>query len=384
MGSCARSTPVDPGPGYTPAVERNLLQELKVGVFVLFFLVAIVASVFILSGGAQAFAKEYTLRTTFKDVKGLKTGAVVRLAGIDVGQVSAVEFSADQGKKEIDVELTIRTDYQERIRADSVASISSIGLLGDMYITLTVGNPDQPQLADEGHITSSESVDFLAYADKATSIVENAASISKKVDLMLGSDDAASKAGVSDSLSHVEAMLAEAKDGKGVLHTLIYDEGTARTVKNMVQNADGIVADVKAITGEVRTGNGLAHALIYSDDGEKLTRKLGDAADALDGLMTDLKSGDSLAHALLYDPGKAALMDDLQASVANINGVTAAVNGGEGTLGLLVRDPQLYEDMRVLMGGAQRNALLRAYIRATVARGREETAGSWTGPGAPK
>lgn len=365
-------------------MERNLLQELKVGLFVLFFLVAIGASVFVLSGGSQAFAKEYTLRTTFKDVKGLKTGAVVRLAGIDVGQVSAVEFSSDQGKKEIDVELTVRASFQERIRQDSIASISSIGLLGDMYITLTVGSPDQATLQDEAHIASSESVDFLAYADKATSIVENAASISKKVDLMLGSDDAASKAGVSASLAHVEAMLAQAKDGKGVLHTLLYDEEAARTVKNMLRNADGVVADVKAITGEVRTGNGLAHALVYSDDGEKLTRKLGDAADALDGLMSDLKSGDSLMHALLYDPGKAALMDDLQATVANVNGVTAAVNGGEGTLGLLVRDPQLYEDMRVLMGGAQRNALLKAYIRSTVARGREENAGTWTGPGKEK
>lgn len=361
-------------------MERNFIQELKVGLFVVFFLAAMVAAVFILSGGSDAFAREYTLQTTFKDVKGLKTGAVVRLAGIDVGQVNAVEFSADAGKKEIDVELTVRASFQERIRADSVASISSIGLLGDMYVTLTVGSPDQPVLQDEARISSAESVDFLAYADKATAIVENAASISKKVDLMLGSDEAAARAGVSDSLAHVEAMLAEAKNGRGVLHTLIYDESTAGTVKNLIHNADGIVADLKAVTGELRTGDGLAHALVYSDDGEKLTRKLGDAADALDGLMTDLRSGDSLAHALLYDPGKAAMMDDLQATMANVNGITSAVNAGDGTLGLLVRDPQLYEDVRVLMGGAQRNALLRAYIRATVARGREETAGAWVGP----
>jgi hypothetical protein len=32
------------------------------------------------------------------------------------------------------------------------------------------------------------------------------------------------------------------------------------------------------------------------------------------------------------------------------------------------------------MGGAQRNALLRAYIRSTVARGREENAGTWVAP----
>ena len=48
--------------------------------------------------------------------------------------------------------------------------------------------------------------------------------------------------------------------------------------------------------------------------------------------------------------------------------------------GLLVRDPQLYEDLRVLLGGAQRNALLRAYIRATVEKGRQENGGAWVAP----
>jgi phospholipid/cholesterol/gamma-HCH transport system substrate-binding protein len=365
-------------------VERNILQELKVGLFVLGFLLAIGAAVFVLSGGAQAFAREYQLHTTFKDVKGLKAGAVVRLAGIDVGQVSAVAFSTDPAKKEIDVELTIRTEFQERIRNDSLATISSIGLLGDMYVTVTVGSPDAPVLIDEAAIASAESVDFLAYADKATSIVENAASISRKVDLMLGSDEAASKAGVADSLAHVEALLAEARNGKGILHTLLYEESSGRKVHSILDNVDGIVADVKGITGEIRHGHGIAHAVIYGEEGDKLAAKLGDAADALGGLVGDLKSGDSLAHALLYDPDKAALVDDLQATMANINGVTTAVNEGQGTLGLLVRDPQLYEDMRVLMGGAQRNVLLRAYIRSTVAHGREETGAAWSAPGEPK
>jgi phospholipid/cholesterol/gamma-HCH transport system substrate-binding protein len=63
-----------------------------------------------------------------------------------------------------------------------------------------------------------------------------------------------------------------------------------------------------------------------------------------------------------------------------MRGVAESVNSGEGTAGLLIRDPQLYEDLRVLMGGAQRNALLRAYIRSTVARGRDENGGVWIPP----
>ncbi len=359
-------------------MERNLLQELKVGLFVLLFLVAIATGVFILGGSAKMFAKEYQLHTTFLDVKGLKAGAVVRLAGIDIGEVSNVAFSSDPGSKNIEVELTIRAEYQPRLRADSNASISQIGVLGDMYISLSVGSPDQEILADEATISSVESIDYLSYASKATQIVENASSISKKVDLMLGSDDAASKAGVSTSLAHIEAMLAEAKEGKGILHVLIYDQGAGQKVKSILTNVEGIVADVHAVTTEMRTGKGLAHELIYSDNGEKLMSKLGDMADALDGVMGDIKTGDSLAHALLYDPDKAKIMDELQATLTNVRSVTDGINEGDGTLGLLVRDPQLYEDMRVLLGGAQRNALLKAYIRATVAKGKKES--EWEGP----
>lgn len=365
-------------------MERNLLQELKVGAFVVGLLVLILVAVYVLGGSSKMFADEFKLHTSFKDVKGLKAGAVVRLAGIDVGQVSKVEFSTDLARKDIEVELTIRDEFHPRLRADSTATISQIGVLGDMYITLSVGAPDQPELGDGDRITSAESIDFLAYADKATAIVENAANISKKVDLMLGSEEEASKAQIAGSLEHVEQLLADAKDGDGILHLLVYDKGAAQRVKGILTNVEGITADVKGITSEVRSGQGLANALIYGDEGEKLTRKLGDAADALDGLVSDIKNEDSLVHALLYDPEKASMMDDIQATLAHTRGVTAAVDEGEGSLGLLVNDPQLYEDVRALLGGAQRNALLRAYVRATVARGKEETAAPWKAPEADR
>ena len=359
-------------------MERNLAQELKVGLFVLVFAIVIGLSVFVLGGSSKMFAHEYKLKTSFLDVKGLKTGAVVRLAGIDIGQVSKVNFGSDQGSKNIEVELNIRTEYQPRLRADSNASISQVGVLGDMYISLSVGSPDKEMLPDNGRIASVESIDYLSYVTKATEIVENASSISKKMNLMLGSDEAASKAGVSDSLAHIEAMLGEAKDGKGILHVLIYDKEAGAKVKNILTTVDAIATDVHAVTTEMRTGKGLAHELVYSDNGEKLMRKMGDMADALDGVMGDIKTGDSLAHALLYDPDNAKIVDEFQATMTNVRSVTDAVNEGDGTLGLLVRDPQLYEDLRVLLGGAQRNALLKAYIRATVAKGKKES--DWEPP----
>jgi phospholipid/cholesterol/gamma-HCH transport system substrate-binding protein len=39
---------------------------------------------------------------------------------------------------------------------------------------------------------------------------------------------------------------------------------------------------------------------------------------------------------------------------------------GEGAIGLLLNDPTVFEDLKVLLGGAQRSTLLRSMIRMAV------------------
>ena len=44
---------------------------------------------------------------------------------------------------------------------------------------------------------------------------------------------------------------------------------------------------------------------------------------------------------------------------------------GEGTFGLLLNDPTLYEDIKRLVGGAQRSAVIRTLIRMSAEGGEE-------------
>ncbi len=362
-------------------MERNILQELKVGAFVLAFVALIVAAAFVLGGGTEAFAARYTLHARYVDVKGLKPGAVVRLAGIDVGEVKVVELAANRDDgKHVHVVLSIREEYHERIRADSVAGISNVGVLGDNIITVTVGGVSAVSLPDNGEIESAEALDFVDYADRATAIVDNTASVSHKFDLMLGSEEEAKGAKIADSLAHVEAMLAEAKTGKGLLNVLIYDESAGRKLKEVLANAEAVTADVHDITQEVRVGDGLAHELVYGEGGEDLADKLSLFTNEATGLVADIKTKPSILHSLLYEPEGARIVEELQSTVGGVNALVASVNAGEGSLGLLVKDPQLYEDLRALFGGAQRNALLRAYVRSTMAHAREEDGGAWVPP----
>lgn len=386
------------GRGYARAVERDFAQELKVGLFVLFFICVIGLAVFILGGSTEMFEHTYTLRTAWHDVKGMKVGAVVRVAGIDVGEVSRVEFltpehgvtpevvtagvlpageTAENARKlSIYVELKVREQFQDRIRDDSLASITQVGLLGDQYVTITVGGVEATPLANNTFVKSAEALNPLDYVDSATAIVENAKSISGKVDLMLGSDEAAANAGISQSFTHIEQILADAKDGKGVLHLLIYDKAAAASLRRSLQNIEGLTANLNDITREVKSGNGMASALIYGEDGDKLVAELTAVAGALEGMLADIKNEQSLVHALVYEPERAQMVADLAETAKSLRAVAQEVETGDGTAGLMVRDPQLYEDLRALVGGAQRNALLRAYIRSTVARSRGEQAGA--------
>ena len=127
-------------------------------------------------------------------------------------------------------------------------------------------------------------------------------------------------------------------------------------------------------------GDGLANELIYGDEGASLAQQLGRLASALSQLTDDIKNEDSLVHAMLYDQENAQILDDLSATVVSLRRTTEALENGDGTLGMLANDPSLYEDLRALVGGAQRNKLLRSYIRRTVEQGERVNAGAWTPP----
>ncbi len=57
--------------------------------------------------------------------------------------------------------------------------------------------------------------------------------------------------------------------------------------------------------------------------------------------------------------------------IRNLNGITEKVNNGTGTLGALINDPGLYDDAKALMGGANRNRILRNLVRQTMKDNKE-------------
>ena len=134
--------------------------EMSVGVFMMVGLMA-VAYMTLNLGGLELFGGNYyKVHASFTSVSGLKAGARVEIAGVQVGKVSRISLVND----EAEVVLSLKPEV--KIGSDVFASIKTQGIIGDKFVQLTPGMEDD-YLHDGGEITETESaVDLEALISK--------------------------------------------------------------------------------------------------------------------------------------------------------------------------------------------------------------------------
>lgn len=80
----------------------------------------------------------YTVYARFVSVSGLKAGASVEMAGVQIGTVESIYLNPE--RKIAEVALNIQNDVT--LEEDIIASIKTAGLIGDKYIMISPGGSD--------------------------------------------------------------------------------------------------------------------------------------------------------------------------------------------------------------------------------------------------
>lgn len=112
--------------------------ELGVGVFVLLGIIC-VAYLTVRLGEIEVLGdKYYFLDARFTSVTGLKAGAQVEIAGVEVGQVDAIHLDAKENVAMVRLKIKEGVNISE----DTIASVQTAGLLGDRFIELSPGGSD--------------------------------------------------------------------------------------------------------------------------------------------------------------------------------------------------------------------------------------------------
>ncbi len=378
--------------------KREILLKFRVGIFVLVALATFLGLVYALGARARLFESRYTIHAEFTEVGGLVEGATVRLAGVQIGRVSAVTLPASPGGK-VRVDLTIARRFSDRIRKNSVARIETQGLLGDRIVEITVGDASSPPVMPGEVLVSRDPADFgrviAAGADTARNVGALAEALRETAEQINKSkmiEDAAR------TVSKLGRVVDQVEHGRGWAHALLYEEPVA------LRRVNELIATTQTLIERVEQGQGAAGVLV-SPEGTASAKRFVAAMDRISAMLAEPEREPGLLPGLMFDPkykavlddlrtvshnlrlisdrvagGKGTLgslvadsgddgslsltMQDLRVAVANLKSVSEKINEGEGTVGLLIADPTIYERLVTILDGAQRSFLLRSMIRS--------------------
>lgn len=71
-------------------------------------------------------------------MRGLRSVALVRIAGVDVGRTTSVQAHPDRKDCLAEVEMTLSNPYELSVPSDAIAGVENAGLLGEEYVNIDV------------------------------------------------------------------------------------------------------------------------------------------------------------------------------------------------------------------------------------------------------
>jgi phospholipid/cholesterol/gamma-HCH transport system substrate-binding protein len=323
--------------------------QVRAGVFIFVALILIAGGVLLMGQKTKMFIPKGKMRVVMDDVAGLKVGAPVWLAGVDVGVVTAIEFANPQKSNEVTVKMETDRDAMAKIGPDSVITIKTRGLMGEKYVDIT---PSQfysrtpPELLHGTAVMKLDDVVQKAGTtfDRLNGIVD---SITQgKGTLGKLNTDPALYQNIVRLTSELSALTITINRGDGTLGRLNRDPAPFNKLISILNRADSTLQAIQASDG---TLNRLIYdKALYSklvaladtsvqaaDDVRELNRKLTSREGTFGMLLNDRE---------MYDRGL-SLLSRADNSVRAIEEITVRVNNGDGTLGKAINEKELYDKM---------------------------------------
>jgi phospholipid/cholesterol/gamma-HCH transport system substrate-binding protein len=278
---------------------------------VIISLAILAMGIFFISGQVGFFSRRYTLKAYISEAGGLREGAQVRLAGVAVGNLERIRISPyTERTRAVELVMAVARTYQNEIRADSIASIETVGLLGESYVNLTRGSPGQEVIPDGGVLKSSEEADIKRVVQNANDVIINLGKLSAKLNDITG----------------------QIQSGKGTVGKLVYDQTLYNRLNKTTDTLDRMVT--RADQGGGTLGKFMADETLYNT---AVT-----TVDRLNKLVDDMQHGQGSFAKFVSDP---SVYNNVNRLVTQANTLVDGINQGQGTLGKLAKDPQLYDRM---------------------------------------
>ena len=183
-----------------PRTRSITWSEIKLGVVGTVALALSLALLLAVTGDTGLPWQRYSVKVRFDSVEGLAQGAMVRLNGKDVGRVRSLDFADDK----IDVVLDLSKRVQPLVTTRSVASIGTMGMLGDAAVDLSISKRGTP-IEEWGYV----------------------------------------KAAPNGAAGDLSSLVTDIRAGKGTLGKLVTDRELYENLNHAAAEMRGLMADIR-------------------------------------------------------------------------------------------------------------------------------------------
>ena len=250
----------------------NRAKAVGAGVFVALGALLFTAALFMIGERRMLFERRFPFYAEFASLGQLENGAVVRVSGLDGGEVTDIEIpESPEGR--FRVRMEVREDLRKLVRVDSIATTQTEGLVGAIFVNVSGGTDAMPPVADEGTILSREPfqiADLLQQASDTVALmnttvealsgdaqiaVKQIAAIAEESNGMIRDirpDLTAIAQNGRQISSETRDILTAINSGTGTLGKLVKDDTLYRQVRDIAQQAQSVMANVRDVSAEAR------------------------------------------------------------------------------------------------------------------------------------
>lgn len=312
---------------------QKILTPFKVGLVILLGLVLSIAMIVKFTSNWGQSDGTYHLFAYFDDVTGLAQRAQVRIAGIQIGEVTKIELVNNRARVDFSIRENIQlfegTDPKDGFYKNGASITKKLsGILGNYHLELTNGLQGR-RLTDGDEIKNViQSSGPEALLSDAGKIMKDVSKVTETLNVVLGGDDARER---------FQRMMTDVED------TL---SGVRSITTGNTEKISEIISHVEKIT---RNFNDFSDTGVHKIDDlvEQLSKLSIDTRVLVNNVQDKLNSSFDSVDSSMASAGDA--LQKLNRSLENLESLTQSLKDGEGSIGKLLKDDSLATEAESLL-----------------------------------
>ena len=277
---------------------------VPVGVLIM-LAIAILIYTSMAGSGTSIFEPKISFVCYFANVNGLVRGSAVWFGGVEVGNVTSLDFEVVDSPRQVRVVCRVTKRICRYLNADTRVQLGTIGILGDKYIEIIPGLKNAPPIEPMGIIEVQDIGSAPAMFEAGEKAIKDAGQV----------------------VTGLDTFLVRVNRGEGTLGQLASND-------SLYVQLTALLANLTKVTASLQKNQ---ESLIESV--RHMSKSVGDLAQ-------QVSENQGTLGKLITEP---ALYDNLSQSSARLDSILTKIDLAKGNLGLLVNDSALYVELTNLL-----------------------------------